>query len=236
MPDKTRGFKPRLLVFLLVLFVPSAAARAQGEGNPANWCRNGAFTDSSAGFRLARVTGAKNERAYFYSDEEGCPSMSERCRKKAYVIPGDELIAVHSFGDWACVWYQPAKGAETVGWMPEHRLSFSEPDKSPPAARWLGDWEFYKNSLEVRRGSRAGGLSVKGTAIWLGLNDNVHTGVLDSQVKPEGNVIRIDDGICQARLTLVGAYLVVDDNNDCGGANVTFDGVYRRKAAPRARR
>jgi len=37
------------------------------------------------------------------------------------------------------------------------------------------------------------------------------------------------DDICRATLRLVGPYLLVDDNNDCGGANVTFDGVYRKK-------
>ena len=37
------------------------------------------------------------------------------------------------------------------------------------------------------------------------------------------------DDICKMTLRLVGEYLIADDNGECGGMNVTFDGVYRRK-------
>jgi hypothetical protein len=45
-------------------------------------------------------------------------------------------------------------------------------------------------------------------------------------VKPPGE--RQDLVECAARLRLFGRYLVVEDNMQCGGANVSFTGVYVR--------
>ncbi|HRE22601.1 MAG TPA: hypothetical protein PKW21_16460 [Rhabdaerophilum sp.] len=60
--------------------------------------------------------------------------------------------------------------------------------------------------------------------------------------KAQGNLLAIGDDYtdptkpwdetdrseCRARLQLVGRYLVVEDNVGCGGANVSFTGVYIR--------
>lgn len=69
------------------------AASAQVEGNPENWCRNGLYTSDAAGFRGGKVTGAKNARVYFHGDEsDDCPAAGAKCRRKAYVVPGDALV------------------------------------------------------------------------------------------------------------------------------------------------
>lgn len=228
-----------LLLSLLVLFVP-AHALAQGapSGNPPHFCRNGTFPSDSTEFRTARVVGAKGSRAYFHGDEEGCPGP--KCRTKAYVIPGDELIVSRSFGDWLCAWYQPSKGSETVGWIPSHQLSVAETLESPPQSAWLGRWEFYYQTLDISRDAKTGLLRVEGEAFWKGLGDNIHMGAVNGNARPEGNLLVVEDDICRVTLRLVGASLVVTDNSDCGGVNVRFDGVYRKKRAgrdsPRSRR
>jgi hypothetical protein len=225
------------LLILLALFAP-AHALAQESGNPPNFCRNGAFPSDSTEFRTARVVGREGTRAYFHGDEEGCPGP--QCRTKAYVIPGDEVVVSKSFGDWLCAWYQPSKGSETVGWIPAHQLSLNETPKTPPPSAWLGRWEFYRQTLDVKRDARTGLLRVEGEAFWKGLGDNIHTGVVNGAARPEGNVLVVEEDICRVTLRLVGAYLVVSDNSDCGGMNVRFDGVYRKKRAgrtpPRGRR
>jgi hypothetical protein len=38
-------------------------------------------------------------------------------------------------------------------------------------------------------------------------------------------------GDCAVRLRRAGKWLLVDDNDNCGGMNVTFDGIYTRSAA-----
>ena len=227
---QTRLYTAALLL-LLGLCPAAAAARAQGvSDNPANWCRNGAFASDASQFRLARVNGRKGERVNFYGDEEGCPGTAARCRRKAYVVPGDEVLVSRSFGGWLCAWYQPARGSETVGWIPAHGLSVSEPDARPPLAAWLGAWGFYDNSLRLSRERKTGRLRVEGDATWIGAGPgNVHVGEVSGAAAPAGNVLTVENEECRVTLRLVGTYLVASDNKQCGGANVTFDGVYRRK-------
>jgi hypothetical protein len=223
----------RLPLLLLFLLSAAAHASAQAEGNPPNWCRNGAFPGDSDNFRLARVTGG---RAYFHSDSpDDCPKPDAKCRDKAYLVPGDEVIVSRTYGDWACSWYQPRRGPERVGWIEAARLDIREAQPPPPLSRWVGDWEFYRNVLSVRRGARAGRLAVEGQAYWQGLGDNVHVGEIAGNVVPAGNTLTLEDDTCRVRLRLVGPYLVVNDNKQCGGVNVTFDGVYRNKPARRRR-
>ncbi|HEX8354574.1 MAG TPA: hypothetical protein VF611_16835, partial [Pyrinomonadaceae bacterium] len=203
-----------------------AAAQVEG-GNPANWCRNGAFTRDSEEFKPARVNGRRGSRVYFSGDDEGCPGTSAECRQKAYLIPGDAVLTSRTFGDWVCAWYQPARGSETVGWLPADRLDVSEPAARPPIALWLGAWGFYDNALRLSRGRKAGVLRVEGGATWVGVNPgNVHVGEIKGEAAPAGDVLSVgDDDNCRLTLRLVGPYLVAADNKQCGGVNVTFDGV-----------
>ena len=225
----------RLALVLVLLCSAAAGARAQGEGgNPANWCRNGLFTSDSESFAVARVSGEKGSRVHFYGDDEGCPGPAAKCRQKAYLVPGDEVLTARTFGDWVCAWYQPARGPETVGWLPAGRLApVSVSAGNPPPASWLGTWSFYDNEVRLSRGGRAGSLLVAGEATWQGVNPgNVHTGELAGEAAPEGEVLTLageDPEDCRATLRLVGPYLLVADNKRCGGHNVTFDGVYRKK-------
>ena len=223
----------RLAPVLLALCCAAVAARAQDGGNPANWCRNGAFPSDSKEFGLARVKGEKGARVYFYGEDEGCPGPAAKCRQKAYVVPGDEVITSRTFGDWVCAWYQPARGTETVGWLAAASLNAVANAESAPLASWLGTWVFYDDEVRVSRGSRAGTLRVAGEATWVGVNpDNVHAGELEGEATPAGGVLTLggtEEFDCRATLRLVGPYLVVSDNKQCGGVNVTFDGVYRRK-------
>ncbi len=218
----------------LLLMALSAPAFAQTEDNPANWCRGGPFTDGGVEYKLARAVGRKGARVYFHGDDEGCPSP--KCRLKSYVIPGDELLVSRSFGDWLCAWYQPAKGPETVGWIMAHELSVSEPDRNPPPARWEGEWEYYENGLSIKREARTGRLNVSGNASWRGANPGqVNVGAFEAKGVPEGAVMQLGDDTCRVTLHLVGQYLLAGDNKQCGGFNVTFDGVYRRRPVRRAR-
>lgn len=228
-----KSLRVRLPLVLLALVCACAAAAAQeAGGDPANWCRNGAFAREAGELRTARVTGKKNERAHFYGEDEGCPGPAAKCRQKAYVIPGDEVVVSRAFGDWLCAWHQPARGPETVGWLAAGRLAVAEP-AAAPLASWLGEWEFYDNALRLSRAQTAGALRVEGDATWVGANPgNVHVGEVEGEAAPAGGVLRVggdDEQDCRLTLRLVGAYLVASDNKRCGGLNVTFDGVYRRK-------
>jgi hypothetical protein len=66
------------------------------------------------------------------------------------------------------------------------------------------------------------------------LGDNVHIGELDHSAKPSLNKLKLgetddDEFACKVAMQLVGKFLIVSDNLNCGGANVTFSGVYLKK-------
>jgi hypothetical protein len=217
--------------FLLLL--TAAQTFAQIEGNPENFCRNGFFPLESSEYKLANVKGAKNERVYFYGDDRSCPN-DKNCRMKSYVVRGDEIIVSRTFGRWACSWYQPRKGSETVGWIVVDKLEFKETNQNPAPNEWLGVWRYAGNHVEIGRSESSGFLKITGNAFWRGLGDNIHTGELDDNSKPAGNVLKIGEKEageydCKATLRLVGKYLIVSDNLQCGGVNVTFSGVYQKR-------
>lgn len=221
-----------LTVILLVFSIP---VFAQLEGNPENLCRNGFFPRESETYKLARVTGSKSEKIYFYGDDrDDCPK-NKNCRLKSYLIPTDEVIVSRTYGDFACVWFQPRTGSETVGWIELAKLEWISAKKIPAPTDWLGDWRFYDNSIRISKSKTRGFFDVKGNAFWKGLGDNIHIGELDHRAKPSENKLKLgeketDEYACKVSMQLVGKYLIVADNLNCGGANVSFSGVYRKKA------
>ncbi|REJ78849.1 MAG: DUF3298/DUF4163 domain-containing protein [Acidobacteria bacterium] len=198
------------------------------QGNPPNWCRNGHFPSQDVEFSLVRVNGDRSSRAYFFGDDDDCPN-GEECRMKAYVIGGDELLVARSYGDFVCAWYQPEKGNETVGWIKlEDVRAATGPEET---ASWTGEWIFGENDLKIEN-IGVGALSIKGNAFWKGTGDNIHIGEVDDQGTPNGRVMSIggtDEYDCRVKMTRVGKYLIVSDNKNCGGVNVSFDGVYVRR-------
>ncbi|MFZ2280832.1 MAG: hypothetical protein WAW39_23735 [Prosthecobacter sp.] len=180
-------------------------------------------------FHPATVSGEKGTRAYFHDSGNDCPS-SENCRRKAYVIAGDRLLVGTEADKWACAYFSGEKGSVT-GWVRKGQLNFSQPNSHPNLASWLGDWKLGRNSFSVQHGEKPGSLTVDGIALW-GEGPAPHTGSVEASAVPARNQVIIKDGPCQITLTLVDEWLIAADNHECGGMNVTFDGVYNRRRAP----
>lgn len=222
----------RLLVLTGTVLLATFAGIAQTP-EVENWCRAGFFTRESDTFRIAVATGKRGDRVYFYNDfEDDCPGK-EKCRAKAYVVPGDRLIISRSFGEFGCAWFAPVRGMPTIGWIKLESLRFAAAPPKSRLASWLGEWRYADNSIKFTNNKLAGWLNVTGNALWRGIGDNVHIGELDDRVKPEGDVVKIgenetDEYACKVTMRQIGEFLVVDDNMNCGGMNVTFSGVYRK--------
>jgi hypothetical protein len=109
---------------------------------------------------------------------------------------------------------------------------------SPQPADWIGTWQQPGGRVEITR-AKSGKLHVSGEMIVPGARD-VHTGEIDADVVPDKDMLAFaDDGStpydkadkaeCRVRMQRVGAQLMIEDNAGCGGAGVTFTGLYRRR-------
>jgi hypothetical protein len=82
-------------------------------------------------------------------------------------------------------------------------------------------------------------LRIEGHAWWLGARGVSHSGSIKARAVPSGNRLHFVESTCTLDLALVGKYIVADDNEQCGGANVRFWGIWRRsvsRSSPRAPR
>ena len=194
-------------------------------------CRNGLFPTEPP-FAVADVTG--KGRLWFHDDADGCPDTGEAaCRARAYVLPGDAVVIGKAQGPYTCAFY-PSRGGGTAGWVETARLLPRDTEPEPSAAAWSGTWTSEGNP-EVTLREDDGILMARGKAWWPGpvptrAYPTVHVGEIDGPLHVTGNrATYADEDLCEIVFTLLGDRLVSADNNRCGGANVSFSGVLRRK-------
>lgn len=216
----------RFLALPLFLLFASAA-----QAEEYDFCRNGLFP-AEPPFALAEVVG--KDRLHFLDDMDGCPDKGVvACKGRAYVVPGDRVAVSRTHGDYTCAFY-PGKGGGTAGWVETRRLVPVPVDRDPPQSAWIGLWEPSGGNPSVRFFDESGALSVIGEAYWPGRPGthhwpSTHIGEIAGQVARSGaSATYSDDDACEIAFTLLGDWLVAGDNNQCGGANVSFSAVYRR--------
>ena len=219
-----------LAVCALTIGVGAAFAAEPDDGT----CRNGSFPEQAGGFGVGKVMGP--ERAYFIDDINGCPNDSAACREKSYVVTGDLVLTGRSKGVYVCAFF-PNRGGGSAGWMRRDRLAAQPVDAAPPLSAWVGKWRNFDDTIALK--ARGAMLEASGDAYWPSANPPLslrpggpNTGDFSGVAKPSGaRVVFADkdpDG-CKVTLDRVGPWLVAADNNNCGGNNVTFTGVYTRR-------
>ncbi|MFB9263226.1 hypothetical protein ACFFWD_08590 [Bradyrhizobium erythrophlei] len=229
---------------VLAALLSATGAQAYDATDPAN-C-NGADGNDDHALVLSKVTASP--RVNFvkspYDDDfkaVTCPAATDACRKASYLVTGDLVLTGRVRGAFTCVTYQSPtskKNIWTSGWLPSTALTPMAPMPSPQPADWIGLWDQRQGSIEIKRGS-GGKLHVSGEMAVKGAQE-VHTGVIEADVVPQGDTIAfVDDGStpfekrnegeCWVRMQRVGALLKVEDNGGCGGAGVTFMGLFHRK-------
>ncbi|MFZ6873382.1 hypothetical protein ACO0LF_15110 [Undibacterium sp. Di27W] len=217
-----------LFPLLLICMVGQAHALTEDE----RMCRAGLYTADLGKIEVASLNIPSGQRLHFLKDDDACPEKGDSCKEKAYLLNGDEVLVSKRMGKWACAWFPGAKSA-TVGWIDGEKL-ISKPKKTGTLDDWYGKWNFYQSGFLNFKKSGAG-LALEGQAYWRGLNANVHTGDINAHITPHNNLAQMKDGegeyACVASFRLLGEYLLVADNKNCGGANVSFDGVYRKTRA-----
>jgi hypothetical protein len=224
-----------------------AAGSARAEDDDAS-CRAAPELSASPTLALGRIA-TPAERVHFIKGaaaQPGCPSSKPACVERAYLVPGDRVIVAMRRPAFVCATYINAKGGDRSGWLPAEAVA---DDSAAPVALadWLGTWSRAEAGIAVKPG-KAGALRIEGEATY-GARDParvrrgaVNAGAIEGDVTPAGDrlsfaigdnvTLPVDKGAesdCKVWMQRIGPWLVVDDNNSCGGMNVTFRGVYVRK-------
>jgi hypothetical protein len=181
---------------------------------PKKLCEFPGFADP----KLAEVTQATT--AYY-----GC-SAQTACLS-SNLPKGEPVLVYTSEGDWTCGYHSDRNGAAPV-WVRSQDIRSVAVETSPRLDAWAGTWGDGENHIEIQPSKSAGKLDLVGDAVWHGLGDNVHLGHFEGTTAPTGNHLHVSDDGCTVDLTLLGKYLVTDDNSGCGGINVHFAGLWRR--------
>lgn len=218
----------QIIRLALLLTLLTTAAHAQGCGIV------GTLQPTSATPTLARVITTGHAPL--------SPENLPKGKGVPYLLAGDEVIVLRPGPVRACVGYTTTGKTprEIDGWMDPAALA--RVDTAPLKLEdWFGTWRSgAEQSVTLsRNGPR---LKVTGEASW-GASDparvargGVNIGQLDDTIMPHGIEADYADGAdaddCQARLWRLGPYLVIADNNHCGGQNVSFTGIYRRLGVP----
>ncbi|MGO9701506.1 MAG: hypothetical protein ACLPX7_19830 [Xanthobacteraceae bacterium] len=176
-----------------------------------------------------------------YDDDfkaETCPAATEACRKKSYLVTGDLVLTGKTLGAFTCISYQVKKNIWATGWLPRAALTPVAPMASPKISDWLGTWHHPGGGVEITPGD-GGKLHIEGVML-IPVGQATNNGVVEAQATPQNDTIAfVNDGSvaldnmeeqgCRVRMQRIGPWLLVEDNNGCGGAGVTFSGLYRRK-------
>lgn len=142
--------------------------------------------------------------------------------------PGEPVVLYRTEGAWTCAYLVARKGSGQ-GWVPSKDIRPLDADPNPPPGAWVGTWVQGENRITITTSATQGKLAAEGEAYWHGFGDNVHDGGFSSTATPAGNHLHLEDDACKIDLALHGKYLLVDDNNECGGANVRFWSIWKRR-------
>jgi hypothetical protein len=163
-----------------------------------------------------------------------CPSAAPACRKRSYLVTGDLVFTGRSAGGFTCVSFQSPTATTmrwTSGWLPTAALTPVARRTGTRDADWLGTWRHPGGPITITR-APDGRLHVEG-GISVPTARNFHTGDFAADVTPRDDrldVVDQGDAGCRVRLERFGPSLAVADNGGCGGAGVSFLGLYRRDA------
>ncbi len=139
---------------------------------------------------------------------------------------GTPVQVYRSQGEWTCGYVSGRQGAGPA-WILTEALRVVPSSKDPLLSAWSGHWTDGYNHLRIGAGQKAGTLHLVGTAQWQG-RYSTHSGGLEGSSSPTGNNLHFVEDSCTVDLTLIGHYIVMSDNMGCGGANVRFQGIWKR--------
>ena len=159
------------------------------------------------------------------------------CNKDDCLVPstfplhaGLEGVEIGRHQSWVCVAVSGKKPLDVwLGWIPEQR--WQQSSLKQDLKDWTGVWQNDYAKIKIKL-SELQELSATGHALWVGgAMGTSNFGDFDIKGVPENGVFATPSSTpnfdCHVALRLVGSFIFAADNRNCGGMNVTFDGVYR---------
>lgn len=225
----------RLIFSLAGLAVCGAAAQADDR-----FCAGANFSDGPT-LRIGQIAADAPHVDFVRNGDVDirCPSVEPGCRDKAFLVAKDLVVIGRKFDEFVCADYWTAKSARS-GWLPAIALSPAKVSVDP--ADWSGDWK--RVEAEIKITNAGGALTAQGSASFGALDpDRVKRGAVNSGefsgplVLADGQATFTDKDVdpnkpdsfgCRVRLARAADSLFVQDNGQCGGANVSFTGLYKR--------
>jgi hypothetical protein len=237
----------RVATIVAAVLGSASAARASDRD-----CNGFNALKDSPSLTLGRVN-SNAPRAYFLRNgvEAGeCPSDFPRCRERSYLVPGDRVVLSRTLGPFVCADFPDAQHFPHTGWL---LASVVTPEATAPPRLddWIGNWVSVESSIVVKPSRKPGELWFSGEATWGTFDPErvrigaIHEGSFEATAAPVGSDVSFavgDDSAlpveqgpefaCKVWMRRLGPYLLASDNVNCGGANVSFDGLYVRSPAP----
>ena len=170
-----------------------------------------------------------------------------------YVVAGDEVMIGSQSTEFLCALYVSDKGEATEGWLKTEDLTVKLAT-AMPIEKWLGKWTAGEwHNIEIKKGKTPGWIDFTGESAWANSAEAAENGglnegsigavapIIDGMVGYTADRLDFDKYLpydekaaerfdCAARLKLLSRrYLMVEDNRNCGGHNVSSTGMYVRK-------
>lgn len=222
------------IILIVSIFLVQITAYSE-TSDPENWCRWG-IIDIKNDFKIGVIKKTDQKKIYFYKDQDQCPNETDKkCQHKAFLIKDDKVLISKNYKDWSCVKFlnitKKKKVTTTTGWISTKNITVINPVANNSIDSWLGDWSDGYNSLKLTSGND-GKIKIEGEAVW-GSGMNIHTGQVSGTGKPNKNTLEVQNNDdmgedCKLNLLLLDQFLIAQDNNSCGGLNVSFSSVYTR--------
>jgi hypothetical protein len=155
------------------------------------------------------------------------------------IAAGSLVVIVKTEGDRACVESDASGRHGHSGWVPSANIAiFPAAKVARPAAWWLGYWHSGESTILFQIKDHRPWAS--GSSTWQGRGEP-HFGEFQGHPVPQGGGLKIVDGDqpeqadkdlfpdgCMLVTIAIGQHIAVEDNNGCGGTNVSFTGLYSR--------
>lgn len=234
----------RTLIAFLAAGVSAACIFPVGALAQGADCLPGVYSDTLAVARVAKSKG----RVHFFNgaaSRKNCPRLSAECRTTTYLVGGDVVLTSTRRDGFVCATFANAQGRDTSGWMPVDALEPVSAESVAVPGGWAGEWKRIEAQINIKPAS-GGAIAIDGSATW-GANDpgrvkrgTVRSGVVSAVARPAGDSVFFTEGnarsfesagkeTCAVRMRRIAQYLLVEDNDACGGINVSFSGIYVRR-------